>query len=526
MLDIFRKIYNNSFLYDKKISKVLKANLEYKPGPHLLTSIINIQSKKFNIDDFSLESVWNNDTINQKKTYKLNNFFWLFSLDLKSSNISVQSVIKNWIEINFKYNSKSWSFDTTAKRLIAWLSNTKLTYEESNEQYKRDFNYIVQKQTLHLLNQIDKIPDYKNKLIGTTAIILIGLCYKDEKNFTQKGLNNLKKIIKNFLDDSSFPKSRNINTAIFFLKHMIIIREWFRDSQTEIPEFVNESIFNLGQSYAFFWKNLNFDPLFNGNNISVNYEFDHYLKRFGYSFKNNNFELSNYISFKNKKINLIIDAGSSPNKKFSKDYQAGALSFEFVSNGEKIFTNSGYHNKKNMKLNELSKSSAVHNVLTIDDNSSCKFKKIGSDFEIKDGLKVIKKKITYDKNYWNIVLTHDGYLKKYNLIYEREIQFYPEMNKLMGIEKLISKKNISNLKFDIRFHLNPSAKIMKTQNNKSIFIQIKNEGWKFTCDDFNINIDNGLYFGKKNTYLENQNIFISGITNTNRNNINWELVKI
>ncbi|MGB2304366.1 MAG: heparinase II/III domain-containing protein, partial [Candidatus Puniceispirillales bacterium] len=53
---------------------------------------------------------------------------------------------------------------------------------------------------------------------------------------------------------------------------------------------------------------------------------------------------------------------SSPNKKFSNDYQAGALSFEFVSNGEKIFTNAGYHHKKNLKLNELSKSSAVHNV--------------------------------------------------------------------------------------------------------------------------------------------------------------------
>ena len=33
-------------------------------------------------------------------------------------------------------------------------------------------------------------------------------------------------------------------------------------------------------------------------------------------------------------------------------------------------------------------------------------------------------------------------------------------------------------------------------------------------------------FGKKNSYLENQNIFISGITNTNKNNIKWELVKI
>ena len=236
--------------------------------------------------------------------------------------------------------------------------------------------------------------------------------------------------------------------------------------------------------------------------------------------------MSDYICLRNKKVDLIIDAGSSPNKKFSNDYQAGALSFEFVSNGEKIFTNAGYHHKKNLKLNELSKSSAVHNVLIIDDNSSCKFKKIGSNFEINEGLKIVKKKITYDKNYWKIVASHDGYLKKYNIIYERELEFYPEINKLIGKDRLISKKNISNLKFDIRFHLSPSAKIMKTQDNKSIFIEIKNEGWKFMCDNFIIDIDNGLYFGKKNTYLENQNIFISGITNANKNDIKWELIKI
>ena len=176
-------------------------------------------------------------------------------------------------------------------------------------------------------------------------------------------------------------------------------------------------------------------------------------------------------------------------------------------------------------MSEFSKSSAVHNVLIIDDNSSCKFKKIGSNFEIKDGLKVTKKNITYDNDYWNINATHDGYLKKYKLIYEREIEFHPNTNRLVGIDRLISKRNISNLKFDIRFHLNPLAKITKTQDNKSILIEIKNEGWKFICDNFKINIDNGLYFGKKNAYFENQNIFISGITNSN-NNIRWELIKI
>jgi uncharacterized heparinase superfamily protein len=67
---------------------------------------------------------------------------------------------------------------------------------------------------------------------------------------------------------------------------------------------------------------------------------------------------------------------------------------------------------------------------------------------------------------------------------------------------------------------------MKTQDNKTILIQLDNEGWKFTCNNFNINIDNGLYFGKKNSYIKNQNIFISGISNNQIENIRWEIKKI
>ena len=49
---------------------------------------------------------------------------------------------------------------------------------------------------------------------------------------------------------------------------------------------------------------------------------------------------------------------------------------------------------------------------------------------------------------------------------------------------------------------------------------------EFTCNNFNINIDNGLYFGNKNSYTQNQNIFISGITNNKNENIIWRLNKI
>ena len=67
---------------------------------------------------------------------------------------------------------------------------------------------------------------------------------------------------------------------------------------------------------------------------------------------------------------------------------------------------------------------------------------------------------------------------------------------------------------------------MKTQDNKTILIEIGDQGWKFNCNNYEVNIENGLFFNSKNTYVENQNIFISGIINSKNSDIKWELIKI
>ena len=95
----------------------------------------------------------------------------------------------------------------------------------------------------------------------------------------------------------------------------------------------------------------------------------------------------------------------------------------------------------------------------------------------------------------------------------------------VGVDKIIKKKNYI-YKFDIRFHLEPGVKLMKTQDNKTILIELNDEGWKFTCDNYDINIDNGLYFGNKNSYTENQNIFITGNSNNQTEYVKWEIKKL
>tara|TARA_S200000501_G_scaffold350580_1_gene367721 strand:+ start:373 stop:1983 length:1611 start_codon:yes stop_codon:yes gene_type:complete len=521
-----RKFYLNSNIYDKKISKIDATGLIYKPSPYLLSSLIKYQKKKFKIEDFALEDVWKYNNLNDKEYVALNAFYWFFSLDLKSSKQTTQTVLSNWINNNYKYNSKSWKFDLTAKRIIAWLSCHNLTYEESDQNYKKNFNNIIKKQTNHLVNEISRSDLIEDKIIGCASIILVGLCYQSEKNYLSFGTNILKKISKLTLDNYGFPKTRNIKQLILYLKYFILIREWFKESQVNIPEHIDETIFYLGQGYAFFEENYGSNFLFNGNNLSNNDEFNNYLKRLGYKFQNENYELGGYIKLRNKKISLTMDIGATPSLNYTKDYQSGALSFEITSNGQKLISNCGYYKKRDNKLNHLSKSSAAQSTLVIDDRSSCKFTKINKSWAVKKGLKIIKKSSVFEKNYWKIVASHDGYLKKYNTIHEREIEFYPEKMSFIGTDKIIKKKNNHNYKFDIRFHVEPNVKIMKTQDNKTVLIQLNDEGWKFTCDNYDIDIDNGLYFGKKNSYSENQNIFISGISNNQTENITWKIKKI
>jgi len=178
-------------------------------------------------------------------------------------------------------------------------------------------------------------------------------------------------------------------------------------------------------------------------------------------------------------------------------------------------------------LNKLSKSTSLQSTLSIEDHSSCDYKKSNkSNLIVDKGINIIKKNIVFENNYWKISGSHDGYLKKFQTIHEREIEFYPEQMKFIGYDKLLRKDNSQEIKFDIRFHLDPSSKAMKTQDNRSILIELEEEGWKFNCENFDINIDNGLYLGIKNSYKENQNICVSGISKEKNQIIKWEITRI
>ena len=521
-----RKIYLSSSLYDKKISKVSENVLVYQPSLNILSSLIKYEKQKKKIEDFNVQSIWENNNLNYKDFKKLHSFYWLFSIDLKSSNKITQSIIENWIKKNQNYEKRSWEIDILSKRVIAWISNSKITYNESHNSYKNKFNEIISKQVNHLVNEIDRSSNLNDKMIGCTAIVMSGIAYKNIR-YLEYGLDLLKKIINSSFDINYFPKSRNIRQMVFYLKYFVLIRELLKESLNDIPEYLDEIIFYLGKSYVFFWGSLKQSLLFNGNNNSDNSDFDKYLNLFRYKFKNDKFETSGYTILKNKNAILAMDTGSNPGKNYSENYQSGPLSFEFYFKNKKLITNSGYFQDHDHQLNRISRSTATHSTLILDNSSVCSFKKNSKGPSVvSKGFKTFDNQVTYDNNYWNIKCSHDGYLSRYGVIHQRSLEFYSDKNIILGKEKLIKKKNFKATNFEIRFHLLPNIKVTKLQDNKSVLIELENSGWRFFSNDGTIGVETGLYFGSKNKYIENQNIFISGITQKDEQLIEWKISKI
>ena len=522
-----RKFYLNSPIYNKKISKIDDKVIIYKPSQNILNCLIKLNKKKYNIEDFSLNSIWKNTSnLNDKNFKKLHSFFWLFALDLKSSKKITQNIILNWINENEKYRQHVWDLDILSKRIISWISNSKLTYETAEINYRQNFNNIIKKQTNHLVNEIKRSEKLDDKIIGSTAIILVGLSYGDNY-YLKVGIDLLKQILSFSLDKSKFPKSRNIRQLVFYLKYLIVIRELLKESQTNIPDFLMETIFYMGKAYNLLCANKKRGMLFNGNFEDSYQEFDNYLNFHKYKFKDDAYEIGGYVFLKNKKASLAIDIGRVPDKKFSRDYQAGIFSFEFNYLGEKIISNSGYFQDYKHQLNIISKSTATQSTLILNNTSSVRFErdKYGHMLASKN-FKILNKEIKSEKNFWLIKASNDAYLKSNGLIHERQIQYFVNEYKLEGYDRLIKVKKFKTSNFEIRFHLQPEINLTKLINNDTILIENKNSGWKFTCKDYKIDIETGLYFGMKNKYFENKNIVISGLTTPEEQNIFWEISKV
>ena len=528
----FRNYYLSSSFYNKKLISSIPDRIFYNPSAHLCASLISTSSDFYKITSVLNDLFWKTNIKDIQKFENLHSFLWLSKLDRKNSKAATKDIINSWIDNFSNYSPKVWEMNIIARRIISWVSNTDITLNDSDKIYKKKFFISLVKQGNFILKNLKNISYNPDKITCCSAIILYGIVL--ENNFSFKtGMKELEKISKKYFDKEGFPKSRNPEEVFICIKYLILIREWLKESQNHIPDFLNEVISKCGNCYSMLSCSNKQFPLFNGA-TEVNYQdYDIFLKNLKYKFANKRHEISNFIKIKKKKFEFFMDCGNPPPNNYVKYYQAGCLAFELISNKQKIICNAGYGKYLSPKLSLLSRSTAAHSTLYINNTSSCVFQKnkfINKIFgnSLIEKHKVISKNYMEDKNFYSITASQNGYEKRYGYIHTRSIKISKKDDRISGKDELKKTKKCPKLLiYFIRFHIYPNTKIVKTKAGNSVLISLSNgEGWLMQCKQNNFRIEKNIFLGNKNKIINNESVCISGNIDKDIVSIDWNIERV
>ncbi len=476
-------------------------------------------------------NLWKITNLENDKTKKLHDFGWLPALNIKTEKELGCLIVDQWINNFSNYNEKYWTFDVITMRLINWISSYDIIFKNSDLIFRSKVINNIVKQAKHLFKNINLINTGIDKIKSLAALILVGNSFEQYEEYTQFGLKNLEDELSDFINKDGFVKTKNPEDLFWTLYFLVLIKEWLILSRKQTPAFINIYINSLGISFKFLRFTNGDLPLFNGANQINTERFYEYLESRGYEFENMENIFCGYAKIKSKKIEIFMDANNPSSMLHSRNYQAGPLSFELSSNGEKFICNSGSAKNLGEELSYLSSSTAAHSTVTVNDTSSCIFQKnkiirkyFGNSLIEKHD--IFKKEFKNDKEFIQCTIGHNGYEKRFELLHERQITLFKSKSHVEGIDNLKCKNlENKNLTYSVRFHIHPDIRITKTMGNDILLSSNNGEGWIFRSPQIPTKIEKNLYFGNPNIIKESSFILLEGNIENENTNIIWHLEK-
>ena len=527
-----KNFYFSTNYYNKSLKTKLPKQLYFYPNPFLLSAFINQKIFTFKLSKVNIDTFWSSFK-SQKEMENLNSFFWLNLINRKNDSVIIQQIISIWIKNNIKYKKNTWENLNISKRILAWILNADIILNNADENFKANFFNSIIVQINHLKKNLNYENDSVKKIEIISPIILSGLVFREYNSNFEFGIKVLKNTVEDFFDNDGCPLNRNIYDLVQCSKFLVLIKECCRDAQEYIPDYLDDIVDKLIDCLHSIKTPTNKNPLFNGASEVKIDGYLEYLSGLEYKFNNVLNKINKIYIAKGKKYLLFFDVGPPPNKKYSKTYQAGPLSFEYFIDNNKIITNCGFGNRISKKAELISRLTSAQSTLCLNDSSVIKFERnnlINDAFgeTITSSFKVFDLNIDDTADHITLSAKHDAYKNNFNYIHQRIIKIDKKTNNLLGEDNLIStseNKNLLNM-YSIRFHLYPGISAVQTMNKSSILIQIdKNKSLIFNTSGDNLILEKSIFLGR-NQIVNNFCITISGTLSNNENkNITWRLAK-
>ena len=436
---------------------------------------------------------------------RLHSFGWLRHMrlvDPERAAHTARFVVDDWLQSHGRViGGLAWRPDVVAQRIIAWLSHSPVVLKDADYPFYRRFLKSLAFQVRYLRHVADTTRDGEPRLRVRIALAMASIAMPASASRMRKAARHLdEELDRQILPDGGH-SSRNPRAALDVLLDLLPLRQTYVNLGHDMPAQLIPSIDRIFPALRFFRHQGGELALFNGASYTLANELMSVLRydeTGGAPFKA--LPLSRYDRLAVKETVVLMDTGVPKSVDLSTTAAAGALSIEMSSGRNRFIVNSGRPRFAGEALRQLSRTTAAHSVATLDDTSSSPIStsRFLGPIVVGGVGRVDVSRTERQSGADSVTATHDGYLKRFGLLYERDILVAATGAEIRGRERFYKPADpvgaISRGTAVVRFHIHPTIQLYRVSSNEMRLIAPDGEAWALTCVDVAVEEEEDVFF--------------------------------
>ncbi|WP_455476981.1 heparinase II/III family protein [Bartonella sp. B41] len=440
----------------------------------------------------------------------LHNFHWLRHMTAAGSGLAAahaRSLLEDWLDHSGNtVKGSSWNGAVVARRLISWICHSQMLLDGASERFKKRFLRALGFQFRYLRVTICSMARNDKRLQAAVALTFASLALPVSAAVKKKVQAYLvEELSRQILIDGGHI-SRSPAILFNLLLDLLSLRHFFVHSKETAPRILIDSVERMLPALRFFLHEDKTLAHFNGvgsiepERLAALLERDETM--------GSPFSYARYSGFQRLQSNhttVLADTGKFPPFFAAEHACSGCLSFEMSSQGSRFVINTGVNSYNPKEYRNFGRVTAAHSTATVNNCSVgifCNKKSDGSSF-LFEGPTDVKVRRIDDSEKIGFIASHDGYVRPFNLIYERGLVLAKSGAMIEGFDRFFmsNKRQLSEQKLGrneqhnvaVRFHLHPQVKASYDGNSIRLAVE-SGQVWYFMSLDTDIYLEDSVDF--------------------------------
>jgi uncharacterized heparinase superfamily protein len=463
---------------------------------------------------------------------RLHSFAWLRDIAAAATRERAakrsERIVEAWLAAHAAHPAEpAWRPDNAGRRILFWAAYAPYILSSRDAGYRSAVLRHLAQATRHLDKGADRAPAGLARISAWAGLVASALVLQGGPVRLGRAEAGLMRALEASLSDDGGLVSRSPAEQVVLVETLAQLRAAYNAGQAEVPEAVADAM--AGAVGALLGTTLGDEALSSwqgGNPLS--------RRRIAAAVEGSGVRARplrqargwGYQRVEAKNTLLVLDAAPPPPSRGPSLGSASTLAFEMSDGANRLVVNCGgpgaAADALPAELVRALRTTAAHSTLTLGDRNSTA---ILADGTLGKGVGQVELARDETGGMATVEASHDGYVKRFGLIHQRQLILSADGRELRGQDSLGSagrKRRGEPVPFAVRFHLAPAVEAASTADGQGALLRVRGATvWQFRCRGGRLAIEESLWVDGDGVAHATSQLVVAGDTPPEGMTIGW-----